>query len=193
MKKKLSSNQKKLKALLAPKGALTILQDEVQKIFEGHGHKDKVFVPLERLLIAVSKFQDKHHKIMDNLKLSLKKDEDIMVYFGPLHVHIKACGRDLRKSEKHKSFVKNKAGILKKNSISGKVTYEAVEETKIFLGNDYYDSAQRLSFVKQQQLEPSSPLNEVMVKELLVTVENFLEENYNKISVNITELRELLN
>ena len=83
--------------------------------------------------------------------------------------------------------------ILKKNSISGRVTYEAINETQIFLGNDYYDTAQRLSFVKQQQLDPSSPLNEVMVKELLVTVENFLEENYNKISVNITELRELLN
>ncbi|MFZ2150915.1 MAG: hypothetical protein WAZ12_03660 [Candidatus Absconditicoccaceae bacterium] len=189
-RKKLSSSEKKLKALLSSKGGLTILQTQVQNIFEGHPGKDEVFVPLERLLVAVSNFQDKHRKDMDALKTNFKGNETIMVYLGPLHVHIKTSGRDIWKSEKHKSFVKNRTGVIKKSRLSIRPTYEPVNDSRIFLGNDYYDTAQPLSFVKSSRT--TGLANENMVKDLKVKVEQFLEENYNKISVNITELRELL-
>jgi|GEM_PF-4605373 len=188
VRKKLSSSEKKLRDLLSPKGGLTILQNEIHKIFEGHPSKDEVFIPLEKLVVAVSKFQDKHRNTMNGLKTSFKGNDNVMVYLGPLHVHIKTSGRDVWKSEKHKSFVKNKAGVTRRNRFS-RPSYEQTNEKRIFLVTDYYETPQPLSFIKSS---PTGFVNQRMIEYLKVKVEQFIEENYNKISVNITELREML-
>lgn len=189
-KRKLSPGEKKLKALLSEKGSLTSLQNEMQTIADS-AKKDDVFISLEKFLIAVATFQDKNRKNMDNLKAFFKGNENVMVHLGPLHVHIKISGRDIWKSpDKHKSFVKNKAGVIKKSRLSIRPTYEPVNDTRIFLVNDYYENAQPLSFVRSTRAIGIA--NERMVADLKIKIEGFLDENGNKISRNIDDLRDLL-
>lgn len=190
MTKKLSSNEKKLSALLLENGGLTILQKELQKAIKQHPSKDNVFDLLEKMLIAVSAFQDKHHNKMDKLKAAFRNNEEIILHLGPLHNSIKKCGRGIWKTEKHKTFVQNKAGIAKRNRITRKVTYEKVNDAKIYLVTDQYDTAQPLSFVKSSRA--TGAMNEAMKADLKPRVEVFFEENFNKINSGIEDLRMLL-
>lgn len=190
MAKKLSSNEKKLYALLSEKGGLTILQNELLKAVKKHPSKDDVFDLLEQTLIAVASFQDNHHHKMDDLKRIFKSNETIMIHLGPLHNTIKKCGRGIWKGEKHKTFVLNKAGISKKNRITRKVIYEKVSDAKIYLLTDQYDSPQPLAFIKSSRA--TGAINEAMKNDLKPRVETFFEEHFNKINSGIEGLRNLL-
>lgn len=189
-KEKLAKEEKKLKALLAKKGGLTLLENEMRKIFDGHTSKDDIFIPLERLLVVVSNFQDKHHKILDELKVYFKGNESFMTYLGPLHMHIKIAGRDYRKSDKHKSFVKNKAGLIKHRLSSIRPKYETVNERKIYFVNEIYETSQPLIFLRSSRAIGMA--NEAMIRDLKNKSEQFVEENYNKICCSISELRNLI-
>ncbi|MEI6672813.1 MAG: hypothetical protein WCL02_05835 [bacterium] len=189
-KEKLSKEEKKLKALLAPKGALTVLEHEMRKIFAGHTSKDDIFIPLERMLALVSSFQDKHHKILDELKVYFKGNESFMTHLGPLYMHVKISGRDFRKSDKHKSFVKNKAGLIKHRLSSIRPKYETVNEKKIYFVNEIYETSQPLVFLRSSRAIGMA--NEAMIRDLKNKSEQFVEENYNKICCSISELRNLM-
>lgn len=189
MAKKLSSDEKKIQALLLENGGLTILQNNLLKAIKAHPSKEDVFDLLEKVLVSVAEFQDIHHSKMDELKKIFKSNEKIMLHLGPLHNAIKKCGRGIWKSEKHKSFVRNKAGIAKKKSILQKVVYENVTSSRIFLENDHYDTAQPLSFLKSSRA--TGVINRAMIEDLKPRVEFFIEENFNKINCEIEDLRRL--
>jgi len=192
-KKKLSTEQKILKGLLSGNGSLKRLDSDVNTVSQLHKFHKEAFDATERLLVVVAEFQDKCHKKMDKIKTLFKDNEEVMIHFGPLHNHIKQCGRDIWKSEKHKSFVQNKAEVSKKNLFSRKVEYGAVSPTKILFRTDFYDNPIRLKFIHQQRENPTSPLNEAMIKELDNKLrEEFLNKHISKIQETITALQDIV-